>query len=147
MPATTYRSADFMDAAHRLGADVVVGSDLPQILETFSDGRTVTLDFDHPERAVEQIRSVPAFDAIVPVDEEGTLLAATLANALKLPHNSIASVEAARNKAVSRRLFLDAGLPCRASRSWRWTRIPNRPPRASASPAWSNPSCSRRARA
>ncbi len=111
MPATTYRSADFMDAAHRLGADVVVGSNLPQILETFSDGRTVTLDFDHPERAVEQIRSVPPFDAIVAVDEEGTLLAATLAAALNLPHNSIASVEAARNKAVSRRLFRDAGLP------------------------------------
>ena len=111
MPATTYRSADFMDAAHRLGADVVVGSDLPQILEAFSDGKTLTLDFDDPARAVEQIRSVPAFDAIVPVDEEGTLLAATLAAALKLPHNSIASVEAARNKAVSRRLFRDAGLP------------------------------------
>ena len=86
MPATTYRSADFMDAAHRLGADVVVGSNLPQILETFSEGRTVTLDFDHPERAVEQIHSAPAFDAIVPVDEEGTLLAATLAASLKLPH-------------------------------------------------------------
>ena len=111
MPATTYRSADFMDAAHRLGADIVVGSNLPQILEAFSDGKTLTLDFDDPARAVEQIRSVPAFDAIVPVDEEGTLLAATLAAALNLPHNSIASVEAARNKAVSRRLFRDAGLP------------------------------------
>ena len=111
MPATTYRSADFMDAAHRLGADVVVGSNLPQILEAFSDGKTLTLDFDDPERAIERIRSVPPFDAIVAVDEEGTLLAATLAAALNLPHNSIASVEAARNKAVSRRLFRDAGLP------------------------------------
>ncbi|MFZ5863402.1 MAG: ATP-grasp domain-containing protein [Nitrospirota bacterium] len=111
MPATTYRSADFMDAAHRLGADVVVGSNLPQILEAFSDGKTLTLDFDDPARAIEQIQSVPPFDAIVPVDEEGTLLAATLANALTLPHNSIASVEAARNKALSRRLFHDAGLP------------------------------------
>jgi biotin carboxylase len=111
MPATTYRSADFMDAAHRLGADVVVGSNLPQILEAFSDGKTLTLDFDDPARAIARIQSVPPFDAIVPVDEEGTLLAATLAAALKLPHNSIASVEAARNKAVSRRLFRDAGLP------------------------------------
>lgn len=111
MPATTYRSADFMDAAHRLGADVVVGSNLQQILETFSDGKTLTLDFDDPARAIALIRSVPPFDAIVPVDEEGTLLAATLAAALNLPHNSIASVEAARNKAVSRRLLRDAGLP------------------------------------
>ena len=111
MPATTYRSADFMDAAHRLGADVVVGSNLPQILEAFSDGKTLTLDFDDPARAIARIRSVPPFDAIVAVDEEGTLLAATLAAALNLPHNSIASVEATRNKAMSRRLFRDAGLP------------------------------------
>ena len=111
MPATTYRAADFLAAAHRLGVEVVVGSNLPQILETFSDGRTVTLDFDHPERAIEQIRSVPPFDAIVPVDEEGTLLAATLAAALKLPHNSIAAVEASRDKAIARRVLRDAGLP------------------------------------
>jgi biotin carboxylase len=111
MPATTYRAADFMAAAHRLGAEVVVGSNLPQILETFSDGRTITLDFDHPERAVEQIRSVPPFNAIVPVDEEGTLLAATLAAALKLAHNSIAAVEASRDKSIARRLLRDAGLP------------------------------------
>src|SRR3990172_5613943 len=97
MPATTYRSADFMDAAHRLGAYVVVGSNLPQILEAFSDGKTLTLDFDDPERAIERIRSVPPFDAIVAVDEEGTLLAATLAAALHLPHNSIASVPAPPN--------------------------------------------------
>ncbi|MBI3607074.1 MAG: ATP-grasp domain-containing protein [Nitrospirae bacterium] len=111
MPATTYRAADFMGAAHRLGAEVVVGSNLPQILETFSGGRTVTLDFDHPERAIEQIRSVPPFDAIVPVDEEGTLLAATLAVALTLRHNSIEAVEASRDKSIARRLLRDAGLP------------------------------------
>ncbi len=111
IPSTTYRAADFLEAAHRLGAEVVVGSDLPQILETFSEGRTVTLDFDDPQRAVEQIRLVPPFDAIVPVDEEGTFLAATLAAALKLPHNSIKAVEAARDKSIARSLLRDAGLP------------------------------------
>jgi biotin carboxylase len=111
MPSTTYRSADFMEAAKRLGADVVVGSDQPQILEAFSEGGTVTLDFDEPGQAVEQMRSAAPFDAIVPADEEGTLIAATLAAALKLPHNSIASVEATRNKLTSRRLMRKAGLP------------------------------------
>ncbi len=111
MPATTYRAADFLDAAHRLGADVVVGSDRPQILEAYSQGGTLTLDFDVPERAVEQISSVPAFDAIIGVDEESVALAATLSAAFKLPHNPVAAVQATRNKAISREIFRDAGLP------------------------------------
>ncbi|MEO5656199.1 MAG: ATP-grasp domain-containing protein, partial [Nitrospiria bacterium] len=111
MPATTYRSADFLAAAQRLGAEVVVGSDQPQILEAFSEGRTLTLDFDEPRRAIEQLRTVPPFDAIVPVDEEGAVIAASLAEAFKLPHNPLAAVEATRNKAIARRLFRDAGLP------------------------------------
>ncbi len=111
MPATTYRAADFVAAAHRLSADVVVGSDLPQILEAFSDGGTLTLDFDDPARAIEQIKTVPRFDAVIGVDEESVALAATLAAALKIPHNPIAAVAATRNKALSRRVFQDAGLP------------------------------------
>lgn len=112
IPSTTYRTADFMAAAHRLGAEVVVGSDQRQVLEAHSEGRTLTLDFDRPVRAIETVRSVtPPFDAVVPVDEEATTLAAILAAALKLPHNSVESVEAARNKAISRRRLRDAGLP------------------------------------
>ncbi len=111
MPATTYRAADFLAAAHRLGADVVVGSDLPQILEAFSEGGTLTLAFDDPDRAVEQIKAVAPFDAIIGVDEESVTLAATLAAVLKIPHNPVAAVEATRNKALSRRIFRDASLP------------------------------------
>lgn len=111
MPATTYRAAAFLDAAHRLGAEVVVGSDLPQILEAFSEGGTLTLDFDQPEHAIEQVASVPAFDAIIGVDEESVALAATLAAAFELPHNPLAAVQATRNKAAARRIFRDAGLP------------------------------------
>ena len=111
MPSTTYRAAEFMAAAHRLGVEVVVGSDQPQILEAFSDGGTITLDFDAPERAIDRLRSAPLFDAVVAVDEEGALLAATLSNAFKLPHNPLTAVEATRNKALSRRLLRDAGLP------------------------------------
>ena len=112
IPSTTYRAGDFLAAAQRCGTEVVVGSDQQQVLEAYSEGRTLTLDFDHPERAIETVRSVaPRFDAIVPVDEDGTVLAATLADALKLAHNSLESVEAAHNKALSRRCLRDAGLP------------------------------------
>jgi biotin carboxylase len=111
MPATTYRAADFLAASHRLGADVVVGSNLPQILEAFSEGGTLTLDFDDPARALDQIQALPPFDAIIGVDEESVSLAATLSAALKLPHNPVAAVAATRNKATARRIFRDAGLP------------------------------------
>jgi biotin carboxylase len=111
MPATTYRAADFLAAAHRLGADVVVGSNLPQILEAFSEGGTLTLDFDDPARALDQIQALPPFDTIIGVDEESVSLAATLSAALKLPHNPVAAVAATCNKAIARRIFRDAGLP------------------------------------
>lgn len=111
MPATTYRATDFLAAAHRLGAEVVVGSDLPQILEAYSEGGTLTLDFDDPAAAVEQISRVQPFDAILGVDEESVMLAAELSTAFKLPHNPVAAVAATRNKAMSRRIFCDAGLP------------------------------------
>jgi biotin carboxylase len=110
MPATTYRAADFVAAAHRLGADVVVGSDQPQILEAFSEGGTLTMTFDDSERAVQQIKAVAPFDAIIGVDEESVTLAATLAAALKIPHNPVVAVESTRNKGLSRRMFRDAGL-------------------------------------
>ncbi len=42
---TSYRIADFLAAAGRLGVAVAVGSNRRQVLERYSDGRTVTVDF------------------------------------------------------------------------------------------------------
>ena len=55
VPTTSYRIGDFLDAAERLGVDVVVGSDERQVLEQYSEGRTVTVDFTDLERGVAQI--------------------------------------------------------------------------------------------
>ncbi len=38
IPTTSYRVADFMAAAQRLGVAVTVGSNQRQVLEAFSDG-------------------------------------------------------------------------------------------------------------
>lgn len=113
IPTTSYRVSDFLRAAHRLGVEVAVGSNRRQVLEKYSQGQTVTISFRNSERGVQQIvayaRRYP-LEAIVPVDEETTLLAAMASNALGLPHNSVRSLEAAHNKYRFRTLLSGAGL-------------------------------------
>ena len=56
VPTTSYRVSDFLEAAHRLDVEVTVGSNQRQVLERYSQGRTVTLDFRNLERGTKQIR-------------------------------------------------------------------------------------------
>ena len=113
LPTRTYRARDFMEAAYRLGVEVVVGSERQQAFAPlFPDGH-LRLDFLRPRQAVRAIaafsRSYP-LDAVVAVDDESTLLAATAAKALGLPHNPVAAVAATRNKHRLRRKVAAAGL-------------------------------------
>ena len=55
VPTTSYRVGDFLAAAYRLGVEVAVGSNRRQVLEKYSHGRTVTLDFRQLEKGAEQI--------------------------------------------------------------------------------------------
>jgi biotin carboxylase len=114
MATRTYRAKAFMRAAQKLGAEVIVGSERSQALARAAKGRTLTLDFHHPERAAGQIvaaaRERP-FDAVVGVDDDTTLVAALASAALALPGNSVESVEAAQNKYRMRELLAAAGLP------------------------------------
>ena len=113
VPATSYRASDFLDAARRLGVEVVVGSNHRQVLEEFSRGRIMTLGFEAIEESVSEIvahaRRYP-IAAIVGTDEETILLAATASMALGLPHNSTESVIAAHDKYRFRRVLAQAGI-------------------------------------
>ena len=116
IPTTSYRTADFMAAAGRLGVDVVVGSDQRQVLEDHANGRTVTIDLKDAELGAAQILDYVrarrrAIDAIVPVDDGATAVAARAAAALGLKHNPPEAIETARNKYRFRRALADAGLP------------------------------------
>ena len=114
IPTTSYRVSDFLEAAHRLDVEVTVGSNQRQVLEKYSQGRTVTLDFRNLERGTKQVVDFArrfALRAIVATDEETTVLAAKASEALRLPHNSPASVEAATNKYRFRVALAEAGLP------------------------------------
>ena len=114
IPTTSYRVGDFLEAAHGLDVAVAVGSNRRQVLERYSDGGTVALDFAHPKHGVEQIlayaREYP-LTAIVATDEGTTVLAAAASEALGLLHNSVKSVTAAGNKHRLRTLLFEAGLP------------------------------------
>jgi biotin carboxylase len=112
-PATSYRIGDFLDAARALDVSVTVGSDQRQTLEALSDGGTMTVDLADRERGVARIveahRDRP-IAAIVAVDEEATMLAATASAALGLAHNAPEAVAAAGNKHLMRLALRDAGL-------------------------------------
>ena len=113
LPTRTYRAHDFMEAARRLGVEVVVGSERQQAFAALFPGGHLRLDFLRPRQAVRAIeafaRSYP-LDAVVAVDDDGTLLAAAAAKALGLPHNPVAAVAATRNKHRLRRKVSAAGL-------------------------------------
>src|SRR5262244_1612332 len=114
MTTTTYRASAFLNAARRLQATVVVGSDQPQALEALTPGSTLTLDFFHPEEAVRAIIAFAAtrpLDAVVGVDDDTTLTAAMAAEALGVSHNAVASVAAARDKHKMRQLLAAGGVP------------------------------------
>ena len=109
----SYRGSDFLEAAAKLDIQILPGIHMPsELIGKWSDG--LPLDFSHPEKAVQDIidfsQNTP-FDAILAVDDSGSILAAKASAALGLVHNSIAAAEAARDKFRMRQILQDAKLP------------------------------------
>ncbi len=114
LPTRTYRTADFLAAADRLGLEVVVGAERRNALEALTGGRTLRVQLGDPERGAATIERYAAdhpLDAVVGVDDGSTLVAAMAAERLGLPHNPVAAVERSRDKARARQAFTAAGLP------------------------------------
>ena len=113
IPSRTYRTHDFMEAASRLGIEVVVGSEHRSALALLMEGRQLRIDFRDLERSTQRIVAFAKdhpLNAVVAVDDTGTLLAASAAAALGLAHNPVDAVQAARDKARMRQRFHAAGL-------------------------------------
>ena len=114
LPTTTYRARDFLDAARRMGVEVVVGTDGHQALENEAPGGTLTLDFADPAAATEAIVAFSArrpLQGVVGTDDETVLLATQAATALRLRANPLEAVALTRNKHRLRRALAEAGLP------------------------------------
>lgn len=113
LPTTTYRTRAFIEAALRLDVDVVAASEHPStLLETNREG-LLTLDFNQPAIAIRQARQFAErfpVDAIIPVDEDTAVVAASIGDALKLRHNSIESAVTAKNKHKMREVLSRNGV-------------------------------------
>ena len=106
VPARTYRAADFLTAAGRLGLDLVVGSDGALPL----GGRPVVpVSPGDPERSADRIMACTGpVDAVVAADTPMLILAAMVAERMGLPHNPVDAVIAATDKAAQRRRWAAA---------------------------------------
>jgi biotin carboxylase len=114
LPSTTYRTAAFVDAARRTGAELTVASDQPSTLEAANPAGLLTLDFQHPERAADQARDFARrhpIDAVVGVDDDTAVVASVVAARLRLPGNPVEASQAARNKHRQRELLAKHGVP------------------------------------
>src|SRR3972149_6337558 len=83
----SYRASAFLEAAARLGAEVVFGQDVPPPLLGQSDA-ALTLDYRDLVRSTAAIRryaKAHPVDALVGLDDSGTVLAARASAALGLP--------------------------------------------------------------
>jgi len=136
LPTTTYRTADFLDAVSGLDVEVVVGSERTPALSGLMEGRALRVDFRRPDAAALAIagyaRERP-LDAIVPVDDEATLVAARAAAALGLPHNPVEAVAASKDKERSRECLVAAGLRAPRFTTFRADTDPQQAARAIAS--------------
>ncbi len=106
VPARTYRAADFLTAASRLGLDLVVGSDGALPL----GGRPVVpVSPGDAERSADRIMaSTGPVAAVVAADTPMLILAAVIAGRMGLPHNPVDAVTAACDKAAQRRRWAAA---------------------------------------
>jgi len=101
LPTTTYRTKAFIDAALKLDVEVVAASEQPNTLASKNPEALITLDFSEPERAARQVSEFAErfpIDAIIPVDEDTAVVAASVAQGLKLQHNSLDAAVIAKNK-------------------------------------------------
>ena len=113
-PTTSYRLDDFMAAARHLDVEILLASNrCRKLAALWPDLRSIPLPFSSPKRAVEQamalLREQPV-DAVLPVDDEATFLAAMLARKLKLPGNDPKSTALSRNKFLFRREIARSGM-------------------------------------
>jgi biotin carboxylase len=116
---TTYRGDAFLEAASRLGLDVLRVVDTPAALASGAHGNWLGLDFAAQETAIAALRRLHAQEplaAVVALDDSATMLAAYVASALNLPHNDPNAALAARNKWVMREALAKGGVPVPAYR-------------------------------
>lgn len=113
MPTSTYRVADFLKAARKLGVRASIGSEEHQALADYTPGETLALDFRNLEASTARIRDFAEhypIAAILSLDDQAALLAAHASRSLHLPGNPVEAARAVGNKFLFRERCAGAGI-------------------------------------
>ena len=110
-----YQTRAFAEAAERMGADVVIGSDrCHQLEDPWSDG-AIALHFEKPEEAAARSGRGDSWQTgagfVFALGDEQTVTRAYAARLLGLRYNSPAAVENCRSKLRQREVLRGAGVP------------------------------------
>lgn len=112
LPTASYRNDAFLDAARRLGVEIVAAANYcHQLAPSWGMTPIMALQFDQPVQAVETVlREIDGpLDGVLAVDDAGVELAALLGERLGLPGNSAPAVRLLRDKLLFRRLLAEKG--------------------------------------
>lgn len=115
LPTTGYRNSDFLEAAKRLGVEIVAAANYcHQLAPSWGLAPIMALHFDQPELAADtvlrEMNGLP--DAVLAVDDSGVELAAVLSERLRLPGNRAEAVRRARDKLAFRQLLREREFEC-----------------------------------
>ncbi|HEU5261813.1 MAG TPA: ATP-grasp domain-containing protein [Gemmatimonadales bacterium] len=98
----------------RLGVDLTVASERPSTFEQAQPERLLTLDFPNPELAAEQTARFAQqhpIAGVVGVDDDTAVVAAAIAERLRLRGNPLPAALAARDKHLQRMKLAEKGVP------------------------------------
>src|SRR5262249_17421654 len=114
LPTTTYRTEAFVEAATRLGVELVCASEPPSTFHALPPASPLTPGVAAPGASagtIAQLAARRSTDAVVPVDDLTTVVAAAISQRLGLKTNSLPAVAIARDKHAMRRCLAEAGVP------------------------------------
>jgi biotin carboxylase len=113
LPTTTYRTKAYLDAARKVGVDVVAASEQASTLAARNPEGLLALDLFNPDEAARQAVQYAAehsIDAVIPVDEDTAVAASVIAEQLRLEQNPPTATRAAKNKRLMREVLSRAGV-------------------------------------
>jgi hypothetical protein len=119
VPTTTYRARAFVEAAKRLPVELSVASEVPSALSHLHPVELPAFDFADPGSVaafVADFATKHPINAVVAVDDQATMAAAAVADALGLPGNPVESAYATLNKHRMRTLMAEHGMDTPAFR-------------------------------
>ena len=117
LPTTTYRTKAYLDAARKIGVEVVAASEEASVLAANNPEGLLALDLFNPEAAARQVRAYAAgrtgddpIAAVIAVDEDTAVAASAISEALRLGGNPVQATRAAKNKHLMRDVLSQAGV-------------------------------------